>query len=379
MSICFALLLGEVALRVFYPQAVIGFSGPLFTKSEENLTLLKSGVRGTHLSREFEIRIAANTQGYRDREWNLDAERDSCRILFLGDSFLFGWGVEQDEVFVSRLQASGYGQLYNAGMPNDGFPLYARRAAVHVKELRPDFVVLCAYANDYTAFRRELGTPTDPTETPKPAARAADSAATPRTVKHEAGGDQDAERRRGEPVLFRVKKAIQSAHIYRLTYRVLRENPLISRLIGRAYHDQLTRQIFREEFSLYTDRPNLLDRVWPRVHDNLEQILAICRENGASLVVLQIPPGYAVDRPAMERLLKITGIEEDSLDLGTVSRQLRDYCRESGLEFLDPTDRLRQASASGTPMYYKIDLHLNAQGHGVLADFLADWLAERCE
>lgn len=48
--------------------------------------------------------VRANSLGIRDREYPLRKPPGTLRIVILGDSFLFGWGVEQDETFDEQLE-----------------------------------------------------------------------------------------------------------------------------------------------------------------------------------------------------------------------------------------------------------------------------------
>lgn len=344
-SLAFALLVAELALRFVFPQAATGFSARLFTTGEKGLTFLKPGAAGTHLTREFEVSIRANGRGYRDREWSESDGRDGFRVLFLGDSFVFGWGVERDQSFVSLLQRDTDWAIHNAGIPGDGFPQYQTRAELHVPELRPDVVVLCVYVNDFT----QLLHPT-PTEG--------------KTAGKE------------EPLLFRLKKAVASMHVYRLAYRFGRQNALLSRLVGGAYHDQLTRDIFREEFRLYDKEAGLLDDLWPKAREHLARIRTVCDRSGARLIMLGLPPSYLVDGSRRERLLALTGIGGETLDFQAVTRRLRDFCREANVAFVDPADALAAAIAKGKRIYFPIDMHVNAAGHELLAGRLKKAIEE---
>ncbi|MCJ7586777.1 MAG: GDSL-type esterase/lipase family protein [Candidatus Aminicenantes bacterium] len=107
---------------------------------------LKSGLR---------VVIESNREGFRTRNLSKTKRPGVFRILFLGDSTTFGWGVEQDERFSDllekRLNAAGTGICYeivNLGLP--GYSSYQGRIALDLYGLgySPDMVILSFGAND---------------------------------------------------------------------------------------------------------------------------------------------------------------------------------------------------------------------------------------
>ena len=100
--------------------------------------------------------VHANAQGLRGRELDPKAP-GAFRIWGLGDSFAFGWGVEEGETFYHvlerRLNREGAGRRYeviNAGIP--GFGTYEELQLLRVIGLThdPDLVMVAFYeGNDY--------------------------------------------------------------------------------------------------------------------------------------------------------------------------------------------------------------------------------------
>lgn len=120
---------------------------------------LTPGFSARFRGEDFDILVEANPDGLRDRALGPKAA-GTFRILGLGDSFAFGWGVENAEslfkVLERRLHESGgesggdnY-QVINAGIP--GFGTYEELQLLKSVGLRyqPDLVVLAFYeGNDY--------------------------------------------------------------------------------------------------------------------------------------------------------------------------------------------------------------------------------------
>ena len=61
---------------------------------------LKPGLVGTYLDRP----LRTNAYGLRDRDYPVAKPEGTFRIVGLGDSVMFGWGVAQDEPFLEVLE-----------------------------------------------------------------------------------------------------------------------------------------------------------------------------------------------------------------------------------------------------------------------------------
>jgi len=79
------------------------------------------------------------------------------RIVAIGDSYTYGWGVEQEQTWLRLLEellaAQGYPvQTVNLGKPGSGPPDYAALAERAVPILRPDLIlVVLLQGNDLGA------------------------------------------------------------------------------------------------------------------------------------------------------------------------------------------------------------------------------------
>ncbi len=103
--------------------------------------------------------VHVNSHGTRGPEFAMEKPADTLRILSLGDSRTFGWGLADDETYSRRLEQllrtnfnSGKKiEVINAGVNAWSFPqmlVYLREFGV---KYQPDFVVL-AEANQWTQF-----------------------------------------------------------------------------------------------------------------------------------------------------------------------------------------------------------------------------------
>jgi hypothetical protein len=110
----------------------------------------RPGFQERFTRREFSVDVRINSQGLRDRDYPL-ARTSKRRVLVLGDSFGWGYGVELHERFDEALEQRNPGwEIVNAsvsGYGTDQELLYLRERGV---AYRPDVVLLLLYRNDFT-------------------------------------------------------------------------------------------------------------------------------------------------------------------------------------------------------------------------------------
>lgn len=164
-----ALCLGELLVRVIpplarkasarqagmRPQVQVHPQG-LYRMDSDTTWTLTPGFSGRFTRSYFDILVEANRKGLRDRDFPPKAS-GAFRILGLGDSFAFGWGVPLEATFFKRLE-----DLLNRSRPgvaheviNGGVPGFGTYEALHVMtsvapDYEPDLVLLAFYeGNDY--------------------------------------------------------------------------------------------------------------------------------------------------------------------------------------------------------------------------------------
>ncbi len=157
-SLGFSALLGEGMLHVIdHP-----WSKPVLKTWLEPVPLL-----GFRLPLNFEGRgivdeyIKTNSQGLRDVEHSWKKEEGTVRILGLGDSFTFGWGVKLEESFLKQLekqlaQETGRkAETINAGVPGYGlnhYYIYLKNIGI---KFQPDIIVISYFVDDLPISLKE--------------------------------------------------------------------------------------------------------------------------------------------------------------------------------------------------------------------------------
>jgi lysophospholipase L1-like esterase len=97
--------------------------------------------------------VAISSQGLRDREFSMTPPPGRTRILMLGDSLTFGWGVEGDETYSKRLEAklraSGRDvEVINTGVGNYNTEMEVAYFLERGAKFKPHYVVLNYFIND---------------------------------------------------------------------------------------------------------------------------------------------------------------------------------------------------------------------------------------
>lgn len=163
LSTCFALLLAEVAIGALRPQQALPEwyrDDPVYGRSLKpnfHQRLIYLGHRS--------IDVMTNSLGLRDDEPPPpDAPRP--RILFLGDSFVFGYGINVNERIDNWLKAKFLANrrqvtTINAGVPTWGTIQELKFAREHLDRFDPDAIVLVYCGNDQQNDRDYLAGKTD--------------------------------------------------------------------------------------------------------------------------------------------------------------------------------------------------------------------------
>jgi len=105
---------------------------------------------GSFSSYGFDTKVRINSKGFRGQETNYTRDGKFKRIVVLGDSFVWGFGVQEDEMFTSRMEK----QIPNLEIVNLGVSGYStdQELLLYQEEGRKyeaDLVVLLVAGNDF--------------------------------------------------------------------------------------------------------------------------------------------------------------------------------------------------------------------------------------
>lgn len=301
---------------------------------------------------EFAIDIFTNSQGFRTSsqrtEFSRGRDDGRYRILLLGPSFAFGWGVDYEQTFAAQLEdmlaRAGFADGRTIEVINRGVP--ALPAANNLawfrnvgKDYAPDLVIQFIYGSMEVNLTAEASRVRDGyliTHDPTLPQRAVALAKNSAIVFY------------GWTLANRVRGALAPA-----------------RPGGRI-----------EGAGRVMNAPQDFDPAAPAVAASIDFYDAL-RETveaaGARLLVVYFPLSYVVHPGHMDRWRHL-GVQDVERQV-EFDRRFADFLNERNVTCLNVTQRLiDEARGSPEPLYYWLDVHWTPAGNRAVARAVADWL-----
>lgn len=100
---------------------------------------------------EFNFTAHISPQGLRNEEVSVSKPKGAFRILALGDSFTFGWGVDLKDSWPKVLQELLSGQnveIINAGVYGANPDMYSGICKIYKDQFKPDLIIAGLYSTD---------------------------------------------------------------------------------------------------------------------------------------------------------------------------------------------------------------------------------------
>lgn len=297
-----------------------------------------SGILGFKMASNFEgigpvgSWVKTNSQGVRDdveHPWTKSS--GTIRILGIGDSFTFGWGVSLEETFLKKLehnlkQMTGREiETINAGVPQwdlNHYYVYLKNIGI---QYSPDIILLTYFFNDIPQFIQET-IPADPEYDKQVAYK---------------GGIF------GSSVLFNFLKS-QADHLRRKNR--LASVDFLSTLEARRPEliQQATRLLLSNSNQAQTRSSfHILKAL-------LEKIQAVAQKNNSHLVVMLVPDVA----------------QTHHAELQYINQVLASLTQEMHIPFVDITPILESASDPRDFYLWPRDWHTNIKGHEKMAEAL---------
>lgn len=155
LTVCF--VIGEITVRMLYSKV-----------TNYNLEMWRYFAQFKHLLPEpnlpfvhrpdtegnlYGVHVKTNSMGFRDREFSVEKAPSRKRILMLGDSFVFGWGVPLEKTMAKLVESDlssvpGGIEVINMGVGNYNSTMEVELFKRQGLALNPDMVVLVYFVND---------------------------------------------------------------------------------------------------------------------------------------------------------------------------------------------------------------------------------------
>ncbi len=347
-------------------------------------------------STEFDCAVNINSLGFRDREFGPKPE-GRVRILAVGDSFTYGWGVEANEswpkVLEARLRQTGRDvEVANLGKPGASPAAYAATASKAVRVLKPDLVIVgILQGEDFAQTRLETSV--------NSAADAPDGRATPAikppTLRERVGGGGRrmypnflrllgslAPRQPSNPGLW---KSEAQAIIETLTPQERVRFDALDARVKRAFlSGELNPSLIQTSMKLPRYFLDTFDADKPEVQSltsavagSLADIKKAAGQYGCEVIVVSVPLKAYASHEDLESCRRL-GFEltPDMADSDSPDRAIEGACRIAGVKFISVTGEFRKA-ANAAHLFYEMDGHFNPESHRVFAELLTPRLLEQ--
>ena len=354
VSILVGLLLIESYFAVFNPQL------PVQTANKENEfkffeydSLLgwknKPNAEGIFVMPDSTTLVKINSKGLRDKEYDYNKPEGIKRIIVLGDSFTWGYGVEAKDRFTEILNnklPDNY-EVINMGVSGYGTDQELLTLEREGLKYNPDLVVVGFHPgtdldDNTNAIRYSY---------PKPLFVLSENNTLSLTnipVPNKDDWTRRLEEDKGS--WFAALKTFLSEHFHTYVFfsRVIDSNPTLSKLFQSI--GLMEKQPFYKQYS------------WDLTESLLGEINTVSKNNGARTIIFIIRYQYTDIRL------------NDAMD--KIATNLFDFGKRNDIAVVDYLPTFIKYAGTGEQLYFKHDGHLTASGNKLAAEFIYDNLVE---
>jgi lysophospholipase L1-like esterase len=353
LSICVTLIMGEMGVRLLVPEYLTSpHPQGMYISDQVRGYALAPDFHASLKSPEFQTSISTNSQGLRERELGPKAP-GTFRVLVLGDSFVFGQGVDAELAFPRLLESelAKYRpdiktQVINAGVPGYG----TDQEFALLQELgwsySPDLVIVNMFAgndvNDNLIGGKER-----------------------RSVRN--GFLYDEYQARQKASKYRIVGPLTSwLAVYSRLYVFMR-TPLDviqwsrgTRLPVPQEHLEAIQIPLSQEFR---DGLVLTESILKQMTDQASQ-------HGAHLMIVVVPSAVQVDDTLWNETISVYRLSAANYDRAQPGKLFVQFGQEVGLPVFD----LMPDFVNVDSAYFKNDIHWNTKGHMIAARAISRFL-----
>lgn len=417
-----ALLPAGCLIAVFLLEAF----GPIVDQEDWNINRTNIHVR--FRTSEFDTRVTTNSQGLREPQSIPADHLRRFRIIIIGDSYTFGWGVDDSQPYpkvaerkLLEVPGNVRPEVINMGRPGSSPGDYLRFLKQYASRLKPDLIVIGYHVGNDCPLFNLLHQDSDCSVYSHPELLGAQQAQdlTDLYVKlanqgHIHGGIlwhsfvfrtlykrlyrpwkdgrftlQDAGMRGAvmdeanplsPPILDCAMKHCSDPSGARSRYEKLRHDGWIDQGLRQEIspwllNDAIFSPDFGDTFFLNPGTVAAMQSQWTACERVLLEIKKSAQALNSNLVIYIIPQAAQVDS-AHFQFLKQLGfhVPNEVLASRKANDIVVDFCKRNDIPYVDPLVRLRSEADMGQHLFYRMDGHPNAKGCEVLGEFLAEEL-----
>jgi GDSL-like Lipase/Acylhydrolase family len=360
LSVFITALLIEIVLRTTYVPPPKVMQGPDLRNGEyyQSDQILgwrpRRNVQGVHnIPGQFSSTFRTNGQGLRGvREFHFERGK-ATRMVVLGDSFTWGYGVNDEDVYVSKLaELLPQMEIINLGVTAYGPSQELEYFKSEGVRYRPDIVVLSFCLNDIEEYEyRSL--------------KKKDMSALQDVAMYDRPGGN-------------WKKWV-SERVYLYSFIMDRINT------SKALVNMLVQLGIKGELGGYEAldinlRPALkqypveLEEQWESTKSKLRMIRDIVYDQKARLVLVLIPSRQSIESTAFAHTIAYTKYEPKDFDLEKPYRLLEQFALDEQIEVANPVSAFVKSNGVGVKLYLANDSHFTPAGHELFAKEITTYL-----
>lgn len=349
------IVLLEVLLRAgLYEALRIPVEAPIFVMESPGRIGLRPGVDVRSRGKEWDVRLITNHYGLRDVE--RPASESALRILGLGDSFTFGWGVPVEATYLARAEAilnreTGREiQIVKAAVPGWGPGDELAWLRENWDQWKP-YLVLLGFTAGNDFYDTMVG-----------------------------GAEQyvvidgvQIQKVRNIGGLTELKAFLRRHSATYRAFAVLSPGArmLVADQLGEVFHWPVNDIFLRQP-------PPALPAAIESTLLMLDQMHEFARARGAWFSVVVIPSRAQIHAEDYALFKSRFGMNDDDLDMRRPQRVLTAWAASRGVPFLDLEPVMSAAAARDTTrLYFRGDSHWTIAGHELASRVVARFLMDR--
>jgi len=345
------LLVLEVAVRLLMPQDLNFYNWETIARSSrqpgQQVELIPNAATDSFSGQ----RIRINSLGLRDREITVPKPISTFRILAVGDSVIFGTGVNLEQTFVKQLETHVdthlselrlTGEVINAGVEGNGLTYYRNFLRTTARRLAPDLILVGIALNDIMDYERRYGLKGHPR--------------------------QLSESRISKVVRAANRVLLLNSHLYLAVYSSLKSvfyRVGILDLNKTHDYDYLTFQPPSEQQAA----------AWRSSYALLDEIIGLSRNLNTPLVFVIFPMEFQRDAEHLEIYRRTFRLRvDDEAVAGLPQRRLAEFARSRRVPAIDLLPSFQKSTH--LTLYLRNHMishdptHFSAEGHAVVAQQL---------
>ena len=364
ITIILFIALLEIFLRIFYPQPL----NPTFIPTNERDNFaeyddllgwkLKPNYEGVFFSSEYSTSIKNNAQGMRMSN-DIEIEKAKKRIAFLGDSYVWGHGLNEEQRMSNILQDKlNDFEVLNFGVSGYSTDHYYLLLNKTILDYNSDLVIIGFYANDL----EDTGN-SKMQDYPKPLFKIENNSLRLTNVpvpKIESLSERIYSSLKKLDLFFSYK-----SHVYilfkPLLFKIydLGKNDVYKKYKITTYEIPITKKVYSEEYQSYEE---LNDKIYCEISNSLKQ-------KNIPLFVVNIPARVHIFPEDFNAILKELNLNKKDYDINKVSLMLRELSEKCDFHFIDLQESFKDYEDKDK-LYYKYDVHLTPLGNEYAAEII---------